>query len=263
MSRLTRDNANKIKNVKFIHSKKLKSLGVPQDGTLEANKVIFNFSNRVLSKEQEEILRLGLHFGFSSSKVSFVDHYVQFERFAQQLAKLKKDNENFEEVISKIKTLAQDGYKHKPNNNCKLNLDLLEELRQDKDIIVTSPDKGRGVVLLNKTDYVRKTKEILDDETKFKKIDGDWFKIILKLEDKLNRLLRSIKDKLPENSFDYLFASGSLPGILYGLPKIHKDNCPIRPILAAIGTFNYNCAKFLVPLLHPLTYNDFTVKKTR
>ena len=50
--------------------------------------------------------------------------------------------------------------------------------------------------------------------------------------------------------------------MLYGLPKIHKENCPIRPILSAIGTFNYNCAKFLVPLLNPLTHNDFTVKNS-
>ncbi len=41
-------------------------------------------------------------------------------------------------------------------------------------------------------DYVSKTKGILGDETKFKKIYGDWFKIIL-VEDKLNRLLRSIE----------------------------------------------------------------------
>ena len=32
--------------------------------------------------------------------------------------------------------------------------------------------------------------------------------------------------------------------------------------MSAIGTFNYNCAKFLVPLLNPLTHNDFTVKNS-
>ena len=115
---------------------------------------------------------------------------------------------------------------------------------------------------MNKSDYIAKTKEILDDTSKFRKLDGDWFKIILKLEDKLNRLLRCIKSKLPESCFDFLFASGSLPGVLYGFPKIHKQNCPVRPILAATGTFNYNCAKFLVPILTPLTTNEFTVKNS-
>ena len=32
---------------------------------------------------------------------------------------------------------------------------------------------------------------------------------------------------------------GSRPGVLYGLPKIHKENAPIRPIIAAVGTYNY------------------------
>ena len=47
--------------------------------------------------------------------------------------------------------------------------------------------------------------------------------------------------------------------MLYGLPKVHKDNCPARPILSAIGTYNYNLAKLFVPLLKPLTTNLYTV----
>ena len=57
-----------------------------------------------------------------------------------------------------------------------------------------------------------------------------------------------------------LFPSGSTPGILYGLPKVHKENCPARPILSAIATYNYKLAKFLVPLLQPLTVGQYTVK---
>ena len=57
-----------------------------------------------------------------------------------------------------------------------------------------------------------------------------------------------------------MFTSGSTPGILYGLPKVHKSDCPARPILSAIGTFNYKIAKFLVPILQPLTLRSYTVK---
>ena len=264
LSMLTKDNNNKFKNAKFIHNKKLSALGISQNGSLDANKVIFNFSDRVLSKEEEEILKLGLQFGFSESKVSFVDHFLHYEKFLLQLSKNKLTSEQFEEIASKVRSLAQEGYKCNPNksNNYKLNLNVLGNLRQDKSIIVTKPDKGKGVVILNKTDYIEKTNVILEDESKFKKINENWFKVILRQEDKLNRLLRSIKDKLPDTSFNFLFASGSLPGVLYGLPKIHKLNCPIRPILSAIGTFNYNCAKFLVPLLNPLTQNEYTVKNS-
>ena len=33
-----------------------------------------------------------------------------------------------------------------------------------------------------------------------------------------------------------------------------------RPILSAINTPRYNLSKFLIPILEPLTHNEFTVK---
>ena len=54
------------------------------------------------------------------------------------------------------------------------------------------------------------------------------------------------------------------PGILYGLCEVHKaiiDVCPpFRPILSAIGAPSYKLAKFLVPKLSSITFNEFTVK---
>ena len=49
---------------------------------------------------------------------------------------------------------------------------------------------------------------------------------------------------------------------MYGLPKVHKNGYPIRPIMSAIGTFNYKLSKFLVPILSPITLNQYTVKDT-
>ncbi len=125
---------------------------------------------------------------------------------------------------------------------------ILKKINKDKSIIITRPDKGNGVVILNKKDYIDKTESILNDKSKFKLVNGDWFKYIISLEDKLNRNLRKIKNKLTDTTYNFLFASGSTPGILNGLPKVHKDGCPIRPILSAINTFNYNLAKCFVSI---------------
>jgi len=62
-----------------------------------------------------------------------------------------------------------------------------------------------------------------------------------------------------ESVYNNLFPQGSKPSILYGLPNVHKVNCPARSIMSAIGTFNYKLAKFLVPILQPLTCNQYTV----
>ena len=115
---------------------------------------------------------------------------------------------------------------------------------------------------MDRTDYVAKVKTILQDPSKFNKTDGDIFSTLLKNEDRVNRYLKQL---LKENIIDgkvyrKLYSSGSRPGILYGLPKIHKENSPIRPKLSSIGTFNYNLAKFLVPVIAPITVNEFTVK---
>jgi len=56
---------------------------------------------------------------------------------------------------------------------------------------------------------------------------------------------------------------GSRAGIMYGLPKIHKNGAPIRPIISACGTYNYKLAKYLDKILKPLiTNNNYIIKDT-
>jgi hypothetical protein len=49
---------------------------------------------------------------------------------------------------------------------------------------------------------------------------------------------------------------------LYGLPKVHKEGCPVRPILAAHSNPNFNLGKLLVPILSSLSDNDYTLKNS-
>ena len=109
---------------------------------------------------------------------------------------------------------------------------------------------------------LKKTEAILEDHSKFKIITEDCFKTTIKHEDKVIRFLQKLKkDKIIDDPlYQQLYPSGSRPGVLYGLPKIHKEGVPIRPILSSIGTCGYKIAKFLVPFLQPLTINDYTVK---
>ena len=77
------------------------------------------------------------------------------------------------------------------------------------------------------------------------------------------KTLRKLKNLqlLSYETYKSLFVSG--PGILYGLPKTHKPNfCaefPFRPIFAAYNTASYKLATFFVPILAPLTTNEFTI----
>ena len=143
-------------------------------------------------------------------------------------------------------------------------VNLLKEFAADKSIVVTKPDKGRGVVILDKTSYIDKVKSILSDATKFHLINEPVLKTIRQVEDKVNRIISKLKklSMISDSVYKELHVSGSTPGILYGLPKVHKVLVPLRPIFAACGTPTYKLAKFLVPLLSTLTVNEYTIKNS-
>ena len=100
------------------------------------------------------------------------------------------------------------------------------------------------------------------DPTNFSKVNQDLYPTLLKHQDKNNRLADLLKKHgvINETTCSRLKTSGSRPGILYGLPKIHKRGVPMRPILSTIGTHNYNMSKWLVPKLSKLSLNQYTVR---
>ena len=49
----------------------------------------------------------------------------------------------------------------------KKELITMSELKKNKDLVITRPDTGNGVVVLNKSDYVDKMSTILEDDEKF------------------------------------------------------------------------------------------------
>ncbi|KAL9970709.1 hypothetical protein ACROYT_G023121 [Oculina patagonica] len=49
------------------------------------------------------------------------------------------------------------------------------------------------------------------------------------------------------------------PPRIYGLPKIHKANVPLRPIVSCVNTFAYDLSAYLANILSPLTDNEIMV----
>ena len=142
----------------------------------------------------------------------------------------------------------------------------LTNLRKNKDIVITKPDKGNGVVILDRKLYDNTIQELISDTSKFEKLNEDPN---LKREASLQRFLHKLKQKnfFNENEFDKLYPSGSAPARIYGTPKMLKfspsDSFPkLRPIVSSIGTFNYNLARFLCDLLSPLVPNYYSCKDT-
>ena len=106
--------------------------------------------------------------------------------------------------------------------------------------------------------------EIVNDFTKFTEVTEDWTSTILKHQDRVSRLVENLckTGVISDDQRSKLKDSGSKPGRLYGLPKVHKTriNVAFRPILSTIGTYNHNLSKFLVSLLSDTCQSEYCIR---
>ena len=126
-------------------------------------------------------------------------------------------------------------------------------LQQRGDIIITKPDKGSGVVIMDKAEYIHLlNKASIDDSRKFVSISSErpkakgrppkYYHPLLEKEKLVNNAIKRI---LPKDVAESLLSQGSRLPHLYSLPKMHKKNLSVRPILSATGTYNFQLAKWL------------------
>ena len=124
---------------------------------------------------------------------------------------------NFNFVKTKRKDIALNSYySYSPNslprNINRAELSALRNLSKKKDLVIVRPDKGNGVVILNKADYIDKVELLLSDTEKFKLLDYDVLDLCIKCEGQLIRFLRDtlLKQRaISESVYNNLFPQGS------------------------------------------------------
>ena len=143
----------------------------------------------------------------------------------------------------------------------------LGQLKKRDDIVVTKPDKGNGVVVMDKFQYIKLLNEAsVDNKEKFRSVSLERPKTrgrppkhyhpLLQKEKELETVVRQI---LPKDVADIICPKGSRLVHLYGLLKTHKPELAMRPILSATGTYNFKLAKWLDEKLKPISINQFTI----
>ena len=226
--------------------------------------IAHNYSSYVLSKDEELALSYGLE-NHIPTKTSHIAINTEFEQFYQRL--LHDISHIPEEDLAHIKTKLPNTCKkyseiRVPNKYRK----IVETLSKNSRIVVMKQDKGRGVILMDRTVYVEKCLDILDTN-QFTKVSTDPSK---KTEEKIQRVLRKIKRSFSVQEYLTTYPTGSCLGKLYSTAKVYKlpenrnvDQLPIRPIVSNIGTATYQLAKHLAKLLPPLNQSRYTIKRTK
>ena len=219
-----------------------------------------NLSSYILSDTEVQLLSKGLQFSIPPLHLDQTDTMTTFELLYNQAVPGIKGNLN--RLKHRLKTLCyQYIFTNKDNISTLSKGELLafKQLSTNNNIVITKPDKGNGVVIMNRSDYLSKLLDIVSDPTKFKLLTEDpTEQRETRLQNFLYRLYK--RGELDESTYKCIRPTGSNPSQMYGLPKIHKDGVPLRPIISQIGSYTYDLAKFLVPILSPLMKNEYSVK---
>ena len=211
-----------------------------------------------------------MNFAIPPKNLNYADYLLPFELLFRDIDLLDIPRTDRDFIQGRLGDFAFTSYgdvgKNINRNLSKEEYFALKNLVKNKDLIIQEADKGNTVVILNKNDYNLKMKKIISDTSKFQKLSIDKNKVlnhIVNMENRITEGLKKFKEKQQISEKKYMDPVGSRPGILYGRAKIHKpikDGVPpFRPILSDIGTPTYKLAKFFVPLLAPLTSNEYTI----
>ena len=185
-----------------------------------------------------------MNFSITPKDIAADDFIAGTEALARHL-----DKETAIELKRCVKDCLMDAKPPKPNLTRDQNR-ALKELCKDDSIVILPADKGKAVVVMDAPEYQRKIDETLSDD-RYTMLSKDPTK---KLEAKLSKILMNLCKigDLPSELRRRLTPAQSYTPQLYGLPKIHKEEIPLRPIVSTIGSPCYLVAKHLARILTPL-----------
>lgn len=121
-------------------------------------------------------------------------------------------------------------------------------LKLHNEIIITSADKTQKTVIMNTQSYNDKMTLLLSDTNTYKKISKNP---TLSIQNKNNSIVKDwhIKNFIDLFTYKKLICHNGLPSKIYGLPKLHKLNFPLRPIVSTYTSPIYLLSKFLSQII--------------
>ena len=250
-----------VKLTILTHEKKLHNLTQNTVLPFTSTGTVLNLSSLKLTDEEMNILRYGLKHSIEPSFMNKMNILSTFDFIHWTMSKDLKDQKDTGEVKAKISYLVNTYVNsYKPTKNALRKHKILKKLRNNNNILITKPDKGDGVIIVDRVYYMSSMYEIVNDMSKFLKLRSGP---TICRENKLQRFWRSLKDKdfFTKDIYGNIYPCGSKPARIYGNPRTHKlksktDKLMFHPIISSIGTYNYKLAKFLGELLNPIILSE-------
>ncbi|CAH3195997.1 unnamed protein product, partial [Porites evermanni] len=208
-----------------------------------------NISSRPLDETETQVLSYRLKHSMTPKQIPTEAIVSSVEAVLSRqhgLSESTKDN-NRSRMTSTLQSASL------PNSNLTPNKQkALKRLKTDENVVILPADKGRVTVVMDKTDYNDKMDSLVKDKQTYEVLKRDPTPALQrKLKNKLLTLKKT--DNIDFRRYSRLRCSVPQPPKLYGLPKLHKPNIPMRPIVSFCGCPTYQLSKHLTNVLKVLT----------
>ena len=138
-------------------------------------------------------MKYGLSYSIPPKQLRKTEVFTTFDMIHRFLRSELSRNQFENALKTNISYLANNYYSnYRPSLNTLKKHKILEKLRRNKDIVITRPDKGNRVVVMDRVICNQEMYALLSDKNKFKKLSEDPTKF---REGQLQRYLRELKKK--------------------------------------------------------------------
>ncbi len=128
--------------------------------------------------------------------------------------------------------------------------------------MILPADKVTGVVVMNSQDNRGKAKALLSDTTTYQPLGRNPTSRFSSQAIKQLQELRN-SGEINEAQYRRLYPTGCVVPRFYGLPKLHKPDVPLRPIVASRGSVTYEIAKLRPHLVSARAPKSALLKEQR
>ena len=141
-------------------------------------------------------------------------------------------------------------------------------LSKIKQIVIQKSGKGNSIVIVDRDKYVERMENFWSDQSKFQIIalkDGNFLNFVTSEEKRIDEIYKKLdnSNSMSEETRRHLKAAITRPRMMYGSCKLHKKMCRWLSTFQTnfiCFTNTYKPAKYLLPVLEPLTKNKYTSK---
>ncbi|XP_067639481.1 uncharacterized protein [Eurosta solidaginis] len=204
------------------------------------------------------LLSLGPKYALASDNEKFP--LFKFIADGENIIQTVKDRDMQEIARNNFTTLIQDHLKKKTTSFrdkfiCQTLEDTKRFLKQNKQLIILNADKGNVTVVMDKKEYDSKIQTVVNDISTYRVLKRDPTN---KLQQKNNELVQRMfnNGNIDAQEKKFLLCKNANTPRIYGLPKIHKENIPVRPICSSIDSPSYNLCKYVVKILEKVTMSS-------